>query len=85
MSDKKLATFDYAIKQLKFGIPKSMGFSTDEVASFKAALHLLEAAAKVDKQLCLHIFDRNTLFSDFDKGLKQIRALLASLPDKDKP
>lgn len=42
-----MGVFDAAIRQLRFGIPKSMGYSEDEVANFKAAIRVLEAAGRL--------------------------------------
>ncbi len=80
--------FEAAIEQLRFGIPKSMGYSTDEVASFRAAIKLLEAAGMVDRGACLKFLDRVNEDEDvFDQDgmrvypLMQILNLISALPD----
>ncbi|MFA5377607.1 MAG: hypothetical protein WC455_17790 [Dehalococcoidia bacterium] len=81
--------FEAAIEQLRFGIPKSMGYSTDEVASFRAATKLLEAAWRVDKKAGLLLLNDCYASCSFQRYgnvresdlYRQIQAILEALPD----
>lgn len=73
-----MSKFDAVIRILR----KYIGGDPDDLnRELYAAIRLLQAAAKVDKELCLMTFDH--IFPLEYASFPMIHELLASLPDKE--
>ena len=87
MSEKK-GPFDAAINYLTVMADRDFANGAPHRGSCRAAIRVLEAAGKVDKKISLEVHNRKpsvtTTKEQYTNACRQIRALLASLPERGK-